>query len=133
MTLDCNFLQDSGSSFGFRFKKWDIYQDARQFRKQIIEIVKKFPSEETFSLGNQLRRAVTSILLNIAEGSNRFTDKETRQFINRAHGSLDEVVSCLDCALDDGYLSLEQYQTRNVEAESLAKRLRAFSDYLVRK
>lgn len=115
---------------GFRFRNWDIYIDARKLRKQILSLTEKFPDYEKFTLTVQLRRALNSILLNIAEGSNRYTDKETRQFINRAHGSLDEVVACLDCALDDKYITTTNHSDIIIRASDLAKRIRAFCNHL---
>jgi len=115
---------------GFRFKDWDIYKDARLLRKEINILVVAFPPEEKYALSDQTKRALNSIVLNIAEGSNKGTDKDTRLYINRAHGSLDEVVACLDCALDDGYITDIQHQKELQNAESLAKRLRGFSKHL---
>ncbi len=115
---------------GFRFREWDIYIDARAFRRKINEIVKGFPKTEVYALTDQTKRALNSIVLNIAEGSNKSTDKDTRLYINRAHCSLDEVISCLDCALDDGYITKAQHSEFLGEAESLAKRLRKFTSYL---
>jgi len=53
-----------------------------------------------------------------------------RLYINRAHCSLDEVVACLDCALDDGYITESQCQEILQKASSLAKRLRGFTNKL---
>lgn len=121
---------DTDIDYGFRFRDWDIYKDARSFRVSMYELLKKFPSEEKFALTDQTKRALTSIVLNIAEGANRGTDKDTRLFIIRAHTSLDEVVACLDCALDNGYITLQEYDMALCNASSLAKRLRKFSSHL---
>ena len=51
-------------------------------------------------------------------------------YINRAHCSLDEVIACLDCALDDGYITIEQENEAMQKASSLAKRLRGFTSKL---
>jgi four helix bundle protein len=68
--------------------------------------------------------------LNIAEGANKNTDKDTRVYINSAHASLDEVVACLDCSIDDKYITDQQHADALEFASSLAKRLRGFSNYL---
>ncbi len=116
--------------FGFRFREWDVYKDARSFRKEIYLIMKLFPTEERYGLSDQLRRASTSVILNISESTNKNTDRDMRLYINRAHCSLDEVVGCLDCAYDDKYITLEQLDSILGKAMSLAKRLKAFSVYL---
>lgn len=121
---------NNDEKYGFRFKNWDIYEDARSFRLLVNKLVNKFPNEEKYALSIQTKRALISIILNIAEGANRTTDKDTRVFINRAHTSLDEVVACMDCAKDDDYVTKEEYEKVLAKAESLAKRLRKFSAYL---
>jgi len=115
---------------GFRFREWDIYIDSRIFRKRIIVLLKNFPPEEKYALTIQARRALNSIILNIAEGANRFTDKDTRVFINRAHTSLDEVVACMDCALDDSHITQVQHNEIIDFSNSLAKRFRKFFNHL---
>lgn len=120
----------STENYGFRFQEWNIYKDTRKFRIEINEILKTYPKEEKYSLVDQTKRALNSILLNIAEGSNKNTDKDTRVYINRAQGSLDEVVACLDCALDDKYITNEQHEIALKQASSIAKRLKAFAIHL---
>jgi len=115
---------------GFRFKDWKVYKDARVFRVSINKLLQKYPKQEMFALVDQTKRALDSIMLNLAEGSNKNTDKDTRVYVNRSQGSLDEVVSCLDCALDDGYITEHDYQSAIVEAEGLAEQLKSFSVYL---
>ena len=117
-------------NYGFRFREWDIYRDARKFRIEINKLLRKYPKEEKYISVDQTKRASNSIILNIAEGANRNTDKEMRVYINRAHASLDEVVACLDCALDSGYIRKEEYEEALNKASSLAKRLRGFTKQL---
>lgn len=116
--------------YGFRFREWDIYKDTRQFRKEINLLLKKFPSDEKYALTDQTNRALNSILLNIAEGANKNTDKEMKLYISRAANSLDEVVACLDCALDNEYIKGKEHREALQEAESLAKRLKGFINKL---
>ena len=117
--------------FGFRFRNWDIYKDAKELRKFVNSLLKQFPKEELYRLVDQTKRALNSIVLQISEGANRNTDKDSRVFINRAHTSLDEVVGCIDCSLDDGYINDKQHTEVLLRAKSLAKRLRKFSEYLL--
>ena len=87
--------------YGFRFRDWKVYGDARKFRKKIYETSNNFPKTENYGLTDQMKRAAVSIILNIAESSNKNTDRDKRVYINRAHCSLDEVVAAADCALDE--------------------------------
>ena len=116
--------------YGFRFRDWDIYRDARSFRVEVNEILKTFPKEEIYALVDQAKRALNSIILNIAEGANKSTDKDTRLYIIRARCSLDEVVACCDCALDSKYISLKQNENVLEEASALAKKLSGFISHL---
>src|SRR3989338_457286 len=101
----------------FRFRDWDIYRDARVFRVKLNKIAKNFPPEEKFALGDQSRRALNSIILNIAESANKSTDKDRRLYI-RAHCSLDETVACADCALDSIYITESQHKEILRDADS---------------
>lgn len=112
--------------YGFRFREWDIYKDARKFRIEIYRLVKSYPQEEKYALVDQTKRALNSIILNIAEGSNKGTDKEIKLYILRAANSLDEVVACLDCALDSKYINENEHREALEKASNLARRLRGF-------
>ena len=116
--------------YGFRFRDWQVYKDARLFRGEINKLLKTYPKEELYSLVDQTKRALNSILLNIAKGSNKNTDKDTRVYVNRAQGSLDEIIACLDCAVDDGYITPKQQDEQLIKAGALAKQLKKFSTFL---
>ena len=116
----------------FRFREFPVYQKSREFRKEVKIFVKvKFPQEERFSLTLQLYRALNSIILNIAEGADRGTDKDFAHFLNLSHTSLNEVVACLDCALDDEYISREEHQSYLEKAEDIGNQLTAFRKKLL--
>jgi four helix bundle protein len=116
--------------YGFKFREWDIYKDSRIFRIEINSLLKRYPKFEMYALVDQTKRALNSILLNLAEGSNKNTDKDTRVYVNRSHGSLDEVVACLDCGLDDGYVIQSEHARLLEKASSIAQRLKKFNSYL---
>jgi four helix bundle protein len=115
---------------GFRFRDWPVYKDARQFRRDVNVLVKKFPIDERYALTDQTRRALLSIILNIAESTNKNSDKDMKLYLNRSHCSLDEVIACMDCAFDDKYITKEDLEAILVKAENLAKQLTAFTYYL---
>lgn len=114
----------------FKFHDWQVYKDARVFRKEVKQITKTWPSEEKYILISQTNRASLSGVLAIAEGSNRRTEKDKIVFINRALTSLDEVMACFDCALDDNYVNQEQYKYFYVKIENLVKQLRGLENHL---
>ena len=111
----------------FRFRDFKVYKDAIEFRMRIKSLVKRhFPLEERYLLTDQIIRAANSIVLAIAEGADRSTDKDFALFLNRAHTSLSEVVACLDMALREKYITESIYDNYLKEAESLANQITAF-------
>ena len=84
----------------FSFRNLICYQKGRILVKEVYKVVKTFPSEEKYALGDQLRRAVVSVTSNIAEGSGRQSLKDQAHFLELSYGSLMEVLSQLDVARD---------------------------------
>jgi four helix bundle protein len=112
----------------FRFKNFPVYNDVRDFRKCIKQLTKdKFPRIEQFCLTSQLWRASDSILLNIAEGTERYSDIDFSRFLNTALTSVNEVVACLDAAFDDTYITNNEHQLLLAKAENIYKQLKAFA------
>lgn len=64
----------------FSFEKLLVYQKARELVKEVYKLQKRFPTEERFALGDQIRRSITSVTSNIAEGSGRDSNKEKNTF-----------------------------------------------------
>jgi len=89
----------------YRFEKLEAWQHAMTFCEMVYEETRQFPREEIYGLTSQLRRAVTSIPLNIAEGSACKSRKEFEQFLYVALRSQYEVVTILMLAKRLGYLS----------------------------
>lgn len=111
----------------FRFREFPVYKDVREFRKELKRFSReKFPKDENYVLRPQLWRALDSIVLNIAEGADKHSDKDFSHFLNTALGSLNEVVGCLDCALDDGYITDKDHQEYLTKAENIVRQLKAF-------
>lgn len=111
----------------FRFRKFKVYQDAVDFRMLIRILVNKyFPVEERYQLIDQILRAANSIVLNIAEGSDRGTDKDFALFLNRSYTSLNEVVACLDIALKENYIDTKIHTIYLNNAEELGNQISAF-------
>ena len=110
----------------FKFERLTTWQVARSFTINIYQLSKKFPKEELFGLTNQIRRAAVSIQLNIAEGSERGSDKDQQRFLRMAKGSLNEVVSALYVAKDQGYISNQLFQSTYTESFKLAKKIQKF-------
>lgn len=81
-----------------------VWQKAVGMVTQIYNASKKFPREEAFGLTIQLRRSAISVASNIAEGRGRLSQKEFRQFLGTARGSLLEAETQLRIACNLQYL-----------------------------
>lgn len=111
----------------FRFREFPVYQDALDFRSELKRLsLAKFPKEAKFTLRPQLWRALDSIILNIAEGAERQSDRDFSRFLNISLGSVNEVAACLDCAFRDGYISAAELEISLNKAEQIARQLKAF-------
>lgn len=94
----------------FNFRKLICYQKGRVLVGEVYKVVRTFPSEEKYALGDQLRRASVSITSNIAEGSGRQSFKDQAHFVELSYGSLMEVMSQLDIAMDLGFIDGDNYK-----------------------
>lgn len=94
----------------FRFEKLTVWQEGRFLVKEVYKITVAFPKSEAFGLTDQLRRAAVSILLNLAEGVNRNSDKEKSRFFEMSHTSIDEAVTGFYVALDLGYITQDEFE-----------------------
>ncbi len=78
------------------YQDLEVWQIAMATTAAVYALSATFPSGERFVLTQQLRRAMISVPLNIAEGHSRGSQREFRRFLNIAMGSLSEVETCLD-------------------------------------
>ncbi|MDD3102207.1 MAG: four helix bundle protein [Patescibacteria group bacterium] len=112
----------------FRFQKWNIYNETRKLRLDIKRnLLPKISSAEKYILIPQIERAINSIILNIAEGSYRKSDKDFAHFLNQAIASLYEVVACLDLMLDSCYINEEDHSKYLFQLENIARQISAFT------
>jgi four helix bundle protein len=82
------------------FRELAVWQRAHALTLEIYGLTRAFPREELFGLTSQIRRAVVSVELNLAEGSGRHQNKDFVRFIGIARGSLCEVESLVLIAND---------------------------------
>lgn len=87
------------------------WQEGHRLVLIIYKVTADFPRAETYSLIDQMRRAVVSITSNIAEGFSRQTKKEKIQFYYMALGSTTEVQNQLLVSKDLGYLKPGEFKS----------------------
>lgn len=91
--------------------------------------LKGFPVEERFALCDQIRRAAVSVPSNIAEGYGRETHKDFAHFLSLSKGSLYELDTQLDLAVDLGYISKDEQLESKID--EISRMLSAFRTRLL--
>lgn len=86
------------------------WQKSFQLGLLVYKVSNGFPEVEKFGLTSQLRRGVVSISSNIAEGYGRGTTAEYLRFLRIARGSLYEIDTQLQFAMELGYLEQKHYE-----------------------
>ncbi len=103
---------------GHSYRDLVVWQKAKVLSVRIYRITEVFPKSEIYGLTSQMRRASVSVVSNIAEGQGRLTKGEFLQFLGNARGSLFELETQLEIALELRYVSSEvQKKTSEQMAE----------------
>ena len=102
------------------FRDLDVWRLAMEIIGDIYKYTKAFPKEEIYGLVSQMRRSSVSIASNIAEGFNRYHNKEYRQFLYIALGSCAELETQIEVSLLLGYITkdLRDKTTEELDHES---------------
>lgn len=79
---------------GYKFESLEVWQLAVAYVDEMYALTEYLPQSEKYNLSSQLRRAATSIALNIAEGSTSQSDAEHARFLGLSIRSLIETVAC---------------------------------------
>lgn len=91
------------------FRDLVVYQKARSVAREVFEISKIFPKEESYSLSDQIRRASRSVGAHIAEAWAK--RRYVRHFVSKltdADGEQLETQHWIDIAVECGYIGKEQ-------------------------
>ena len=116
-----------------KFEELPIWQESRKFVEQVYHLLltnKTLRSD--FSLCDQLKRSAYSVMLNIAEGFERGSNKDFSHFIDFAKGSAGEVRSILYILLDNKFVSKEQFEELKERIENISSQLSGLKKYLVK-
>ena len=96
-----------------RVMKIERFEDIISWQKSkdlSVSIYKIFKSDTDFGFRNQIERSSVSVMNNIAEGFERQTNNEFRQFLYIAKGSCGEVRSMLYLAKDLDKITIENFK-----------------------
>ena len=111
---------------------FELYQQARAFRRKTYKLIRKLPREEKYCLDQQMRRAAVSVTNNIAEGHGRWHYQENIHFCRISRGSVDELIDDFNTCLDEGYGNPELANELRDNATSLVRRINSYIGYLKR-
>lgn len=103
----------------FDFEKLEVYKKAKTFNAGIRIFLNEAKLDPTTK--DQLRRASFSIVLNLAEGSGRFSKADRRNFFVISRSSIFECVAILDVIKDENTLVIKTYNEFYQQAEELSK------------
>ena len=110
------------------YKNMEIFQLSYSLALDIHKLLDKFPEEQKENMTSQMRRAATSIPLNIAEGSVKKSHREFLNFLSYAYGSAKELDVLLSMSKDLGYITKNQYDSLFGKLDELMAKLFGFME-----
>ncbi|MCE5198308.1 MAG: four helix bundle protein [Armatimonadota bacterium] len=113
-----------------RFEDIQAWQEARALTKIIYGLSSQGDWARDFGLCDQIRRAVVSVMSNIAEGFDRKANTEFHRFLAIAKGSAAEVKAQLYVALDLGYIDKCTFASTYESADKVSRMIGSLMNYL---
>ncbi len=86
------------------FRDLNIWKKGIEIVKDVYKLTERFYRQELYGLTSQMRRSSISIPSNVAEGFNRFHNKEYKQFLYIALGSCAELETQIEISLELKYI-----------------------------
>ncbi|MBW2967886.1 four helix bundle protein [Candidatus Woesearchaeota archaeon] len=111
-----------------KFQDLRIWQIAFSITLNVYEILPSLPIEERKNLMCQMRRAATSMTLNIAEGASSKTTTAYSSHLHYAYASAQELSACLMLCYKLKYISEKKF---NLMFDELDKFLRSIYKFMV--
>ena len=115
-------------AYVFAFERLEVWQLARQFMKFCYALIDTFPPQEKYNLVDQIRRASTSVALNLAEMTSRTSFKEQAHFSEMAYGSAIEVYCSFLLSHDLGYIDDDQLNEVTLKSGELSNKINALKN-----
>jgi len=105
----------------FDFEKLEVYKKTKQYNIAVTGFLRQNKIDRITY--DQLRRAAFSIMLNIAEGTGRFTKPDKRNFYVIARGSAFECLAVFDYLRDMNAIKEDEFQFFYSKLEEISKML----------
>ena len=115
-----------------RFEDIDAWQLARELTRKVYRLTKDPRFSKDYGLKNQIQDAAGSSMHNIAEGFDSETNPEFIRFLRYAKRSCTEVQCELYVALDEKYISTNEFRDTYELAGRTRAAIRGFINYLVK-
>ena len=112
---------------GLHYRELKVWQKAMEMTVELYHLVPMLPKEETYGMRSQITRAAVSIPSNIAEGWTRESNREKKQFLSIAQGSLAEMETQLTLCEQIGWFQTQQtikLRTMMIEVGKMLSSLR---------
>ena len=111
------------------FRDFEVYRRSFEAAVEMYRITAGYPREELYGLTSQIKRAATSIPLNIAEGyGKRENANEFKRFLYMAIGSCNEMRVLMDLSVRLGFVSEEIHARYEKEYNEIGKMLTALRE-----
>ena len=115
-----------------RFEDIEAWQLARELTRKVYKLTKKQGFSKDYGLKNQIQNAAGSAMHNIAEGFDSETNPEFIRFLRYAKRSCTEVQSELYLALDEKYITADEFSDVYEQAARTRAAIHGFINYLVK-
>ena len=115
-----------------QFEDIEGWQLARQLTQQVYKQTNKEPFSRDFGLKDQIQRASGSIMHNIAEGFDSESNAEFMRFLRYSKRSCSEVQSQLYVALDNNYITSDEFNSIYEQSRRSRAAIRGFINYLTK-
>ena len=107
----------------FEFQNLEIYKKAKAFHLESKQLINSIQPDKTIK--DQLSRASFSIVLNIAEGSGRFSKPDRRHYFVISRGSVFECIAIFDILHDANSINTKTFDSFLKKADELSRILYA--------
>ncbi|PJC74151.1 MAG: four helix bundle protein [Syntrophobacterales bacterium CG_4_8_14_3_um_filter_49_14] len=113
-----------------RFEDIEAWQLARELTQKVYHLIKKPEFAKDYGLKRQIQDTSGSSMHNIAEGFDSDTNAEFIRFLRYAKRSCTEVQSELYVALDEDYISSNEFKDIYEQASRTHVAIHGFINYL---
>lgn len=113
-----------------KFEDIEAWKRAREVVKTIYRLSSSGEFSRDYGLKDQIRRSSVSVVSNIAEGFERDGNREFINFLGIAKASCGEARSQLYVALDQDFISVEDFESTYDQLKQTSRMIAGFMSYL---